>query len=322
MKHLASMLSVVFLSSCAIAVCAQDATPQATAEETPVETATAVTTDAGENTNVDEAAIRKAIDSYVEAFNQGDAKALAAHFGEQGEMVTPAGDTLRGRQQLEETFATYFQETKDAKIELQGTAVRLLSPSVAIETGVARVLVPDAEPSETEYEAIHVKTAEGWKIDSVREEESQVAAPSHYEQLKELEWMIGRWVDAEGGSAVQTSCRWTTNRNFLVRSFKVFVEDRVDFEGTQVIGWDPYNQAIRSWMFDSDGGFAVGRWSGAGGRWTVSSLNILPDGRRASATFIYELVDDNTVRFRSIGRQVDGELMPNLEPITVVRAAE
>jgi hypothetical protein len=184
------------------------------------------------------------------------------------------------------------------------------------------VLVPGAEPSETEYEAIHVKTAEGWKIDSIREEEAPAAAPSHYEQLKDLEWMIGRWVDAEGGSTVQTTCRWTTNRNFIVRSFKVLVEDHVDFEGTQVIGWDPYNQAIRSWMFDSDGGFAVGRWSGDGTRWTVHALHVLPDGRRASATMIYDVLDDNTVRFRSIGRQVDGELMPNIEPITVVRAAE
>jgi hypothetical protein len=37
---------------------------------------------------------------------------------------------------------------------------------------------------------------------------------------------------------------------------------------------------------------------------------------------IYDVLDENTVRFRSIGRQVDGELMPNIEPITVVRAAE
>jgi len=322
MKHLATTLSIFLVSSCAIAAYAQDATPEAPSEETPVETAAAETTDAEENVNADEAAIRKAIDSYVEAFNQGDAKALSAHFGEQGEMVTPAGDTLQGRQQLEEAFAAYFQETKDAKIELQDTAIRLLSPSVAIETGVARVLVPGAEPSETEYEAIHVKTAEGWKIDSVREEAAPVAAPSHYEQLQDLEWMIGRWVDAEGGSNVQISCRWTTHRNFLVRSFKVFVEDRVDFEGTQVIGWDPYNQAIRSWMFDSDGGFAVGRWSGGGERWTVHSLHVLPDGRRASATMIYDVLDENTVRFHSIGRQVDGELMPNIEPTTVVRAAE
>jgi uncharacterized protein (TIGR02246 family) len=270
--------------------------------------------------NEDEAAIRQAIDSYVKAFNQGDAKALAVHWTEQGRFLTPAGDELRGHKQLEEGFAAYFQDNAKAKIELAGTAIELLSPSVAVETGVARVLVPEQEPQETEYEAIHVKTAEGWKIDSVREQEAAAFPPSHYEQLKNLEWMIGKWVDAEENSTIETNCRWTTNQNFLVRSFKVYIQDRGDFAGTQVIGWDPHAQTIRSWMFDSDGGFGVGRWSSAANRWTVQALSILPDGRRASSTNIYDVVDEDTVQFQSIGRQVDGQLLPNIDPVTVVRA--
>lgn len=266
-----------------------------------------------------ETAIRAAIESYVAAFNKGDAKAVASHWSEQGEFVTPAGQRLRGRKQLEESFTAYFAETKDAKIELFDTSIRVASPNVALENGTARVVSPDAEPSVTVYKAIHVKTAEGWKIDSVREEEPASPPPSHYEQLKELEWMIGEWVDADENATIATSCRWSTNNNFLIRTFRVQVEDRIDFEGTQIIGWDPSAQTIRSWLFDSDGGFGAGRWSGGEGRWTVQSLNVLPDGRRASATAIHELVDENTVRFQTIGRQVDGELLPNIGPVTVVR---
>ncbi len=48
-------------------------------------------TEVATKANPEEAAIRKAIDSYVEAFNKADAKALAAHWGEQGEFTTPAG---------------------------------------------------------------------------------------------------------------------------------------------------------------------------------------------------------------------------------------
>ena len=36
----------------------------------------------------------------------------------------------------------------------------------------------------------------------------------------------------------------------------------------------------------------------------------------------YEPIDDRTVRFSSIGRQVDGELLPNIGPVTVVRDVE
>lgn len=266
-----------------------------------------------------ETAIRKAIDSYVAAFNKGDAKAVAAHWTEQGELVTPAGNELRGRQQLEKDFAAYFAETKNAKIELLDTSIKVVSPSVALENGTARVVSPDAEPTETIYKAIHVKTAEGWKIDSVREEDLPAPAPTHYEQLKDLEWMIGEWLDADENAAIETSCRWSTNNNFLIRSFRVNVQDRVDFEGTQVIGWDPAAQTIRSWLFDSDGGFGAGRWSGGDGRWTVQTLSVLPDGRRASATNIHEIIDENSFRFQSIGRQVNGELLPNIDPVTVVR---
>ena len=277
---------------------------------------------ADDSSQADEAAIRQAIASYTEAFNKGDAQGLAAHWSEQGQFVTPAGQTIKGRKQLEADFAAYFKETANAKLELNNTVVRLLSPSVAVETGMAIVVSPDLEPSETQYEAIHVRTAEGWKIDSLSEQQLASPPPSHHDQLQDLEWMIGSWVDADDNSSIETTCRWTRNQNFIVRSFKVIAVDGVDFEGTQIIGWDPNAQAIRSWMFDSDGGFGVGRWTSNGNRWTVTALNILPDGRRASATTVYDVVDSNTLRFQAIGRQVDGELLPNIGPVEIVRAAD
>lgn len=271
----------------------------------------------------DEAAILAAVDSYAEAFNKGDAKALAGHWTENGEFVTPAGNVLKGREALEEDFTAYFAENSGVKLELIETQIKMLSPHVASETGIARVILEGEAPSETSYEAIHVKTAEGWRIDSVKEDAPPETPPTHYEKLQALEWMIGTWVDnAEEGITIETTGRWTTNSNFIVRTFRVFIQDRVDFEGTQVVGWDPSIGAIRSWTFDSDGGFGVGRWSNSGSRWTVQALNVLPDGRRGSSTNIYDLLDENTIEFKSIGRQVDGELLPSIDTFTIVRAAE
>ncbi len=271
----------------------------------------------------DEAAILAAVDSYATTFNKGDAKALAAHWTENGEFVMPGGEVLKGRQALEEDFAAYFQENPDAKLELLETQIKMLSPHVASETGIARVIVEGQQPSETTYEAIHVKTPDGWRIDTVKEEAPPKAPPSHYEQLQALQWMIGTWVDnADEGTTVETTGRWTTNNNFIVRTFRVFIQDQVDFEGTQIVGWDPSSGAIRSWTFDSDGGFGVGRWSNSGNRWTVQALNVLPDGRRGSSTNIYDLLDEDTIEFKSIGRQVDGELLPSIKTFTIVRSAE
>ncbi len=263
--------------------------------------------------------IQRQIDSYVQAFNSGDAEAVAKHWTKEGEFLTSGGTLLEGYDALKNGFAKYFSETKSAKLELIEPQIEILSPSIARETGTTRVIAPEQEPSDTSYEAMYVKTPEGWKLDSVREQPESSPAPSHYEQLQALEWMVGTWVDESSEMQVETTCRWTTNQNFLVRSFKVYSEAGINFEGTQVIGWDPSTERIRSWMFDSDGGFGTGVWSENGNGWTVHKLNILPDGKRASATHMYAQLDDNSLEFRSVGRQVDGELLPSVAPITVVR---
>jgi hypothetical protein len=107
--------------------------------------------------------------------------------------------------------------------------------------------------------------------------------------------------------------------NFLTRSFAVSVEDRIDMEGTQVIGWDPAEEVIRSWLFDSDGGFGVAAWKQNGDSWTIQSVQVLADGRKASSVYLLTRIDDDTFSWGSRSREVDGEILPNINPITVVR---
>lgn len=266
----------------------------------------------------DETAIRNAVKSYAESFNKADAGGVAAHWSEQGEFITPAGLHLKGREAIQQEFAAYFEETKDAKVEIAEPTIEFLSPHVARETGTATVLVPDGQPHVTDYEAIHVKTGDAWKMDSVHEVEPEVV-PSNYHRLSELEWMIGQWVDADEEGVVETRCEWTKNQNFILRSFQVAIADRIELEGTQIIGWDPIRQAIRSWVFDSDGGFGVGVWSREGNQWTVRSLHVTQAGEQASAINIMTYVDGDKFTFKSVGREVNGEVQPNIDEVTVVR---
>jgi uncharacterized protein (TIGR02246 family) len=268
--------------------------------------------------SADEQAIRAAIQSYVDAFNKQDAKAVASHWTETGEFITPGGSELKGREAIQKEFEGYFADGEGATVEVAETEIRFLSPGVAAEEGTALVLRPDETPDETAYVAIHVKTTDGWKMDSVREQ-AQVRPQSHYDQLKQLEWMIGEWVDADDEVAIETSCRWTKNNNFILRSFKVVAEDRIDLEGSQIIGWDPAANTIRSWMFDSEGGFGVGAWTRNGDRWTVRTLQVLASGERASAINVMTYVDDDTFTIRSTSREVDGEIMPGIPETRVVR---
>jgi hypothetical protein len=74
-------------------------------------------------------------------------------------------------------------------------------------------------------------------------------------------------------------------------------------------------------MFDSDGGFGGGTWSKHDNSWVVKFSQVLPDGCKASATNIYTQVDSNTITWKSIGRKVDGEFLPNVEEVKMVRKA-
>ena len=73
-------------------------------------------------------------------------------------------------------------------------------------------------------------------VDRVTEKANE-EAPSHAEQLKPLEWMIGRWVDKDDKVDITTDCQWTKNRNFINRSFTVVADGEISLSGMQIVGW-------------------------------------------------------------------------------------
>ena len=120
----------------------------------------------------DEAAIRKAVESYVAAFNQGDAKALAAMWSPEAVYTNPlSGEQVVGREAIEQQFAGIFADAKGAKLEAKTDSIRFISPSVAVEHGTAKVITAEQTPEETEYTAIYVKRDAQWLLDRVTEEE-------------------------------------------------------------------------------------------------------------------------------------------------------
>jgi uncharacterized protein (TIGR02246 family) len=267
----------------------------------------------------DEAAIRKAVESYTAAFNQGDAKALAALWSPEAVYTNPlSGEQVVGRAEIEKQFTAIFADAKGAKLEAKTDAIRFVSPNVAVEEGKAKVIRPDQEPEDSEYTAVYVKRDGQWLLDRVTEEDVPIVT-SHYEQLKELEWMIGAWVDQDRQNRIETTCQWTKNQNFITRCFVVSISDRIEMAGMQIVGWDPAAKQIRSWVFDSDGGFGEGLWSKKGNRWYVQATGTLPDGRQSSSVNIFTYVDNDTFTWQSINRQAGGELLPNVDEVVVVR---
>src|SRR5687768_1076341 len=59
----------------------------------------------------EQAAIRAAVKSYVEAYNRGDAKAVADHWSEAGQWVSPSGEKHSGKEAIAKALAALFEES-------------------------------------------------------------------------------------------------------------------------------------------------------------------------------------------------------------------
>jgi uncharacterized protein (TIGR02246 family) len=275
--------------------------------------------------SADEAAIRANAQKFVEAYNRRDSQTMSKMWSPEAVYMDPTtGEGVVGREKIAKQFDYAFAGAEDAKLAVNIASIEFVSPNVAIEKGTALVTYSNGKPEETDYTAVHIKRGGQWLLDRVSESdkaEPPEPPPSNYEHLKELEWMIGSWVDADeaAGVSVQTDCEWTKNRNFITRSFAVVIGDQVDMAGMQIVGWDPAAKQIRSWVFDSDGGFAEGTWTRDGDEWNIRAVGTLPDGRKTSAVNTLKYVDDDSCTWQSVNRAVDGEILPNVGEVLIVR---
>ena len=273
---------------------------------------------AGEEPSQVESAIRKTIDSYVEAFNKGDAEALAAHWTKDGDYITATGESFSGQDKLKTAFKAFFKDNQGITIEVNPVAIYVEGPDKVIEEGLATTSRSGEESETTRYVTAYVKENGNWKIASVREVFPVGASPNQ-DKLKPLEWMIGDWVDEDESGKLETTCYWSTDGNFIVRSFAVSVGGVETFGGKQIIGWDPAAEQIRSWVFDTNGGFGEATWSKRDKSWYVNSALVLNTGEKASSINILTPVDENSFTWQATSREVGGMPLPQTAKVTVVR---
>ncbi len=159
-------------------------------------------------------------------------------------------------------------------------------------------------------------------VDSSIERTSQVVegeVTASENPLKELAWMVGDWIDDLEKANIESSVKWSKNGAFLIHSFRVSNLAAEPHSGMQVIAWDPAEKRIRSWTFDSRGGFGEESWSRFEDRWSIRKRFTLPDGGRASAVQVMTRVGDDIFRWKAVNRVIDGSLQPDIDEVTVVR---
>jgi uncharacterized protein (TIGR02246 family) len=269
-----------------------------------------------------EQAVRKTSAAMTEAMNKHDLDGMLAYWAPDADYIDESGKVTRGHDALKARFKTWLTEVKGSKIGGKIYSVKFLRPEVALEDGEVETTSADGERVANRYAVVWVKSGDKWLISSARDLPAEVEeVPSlTYPQLKPLEWMVGDWVNEAG--TVQVKCKWAPNKSFLLMEYEVKREGEDSLLVTQRVGWDPVNELVRSWVFDSTGGWGEGYWQRDGNKWVVGASAILADGGVGGSTNIYEFKDENTVLYRSVDRDIDGQPIADVEAKFVRKTAK
>jgi uncharacterized protein (TIGR02246 family) len=268
--------------------------------------------------SADEQAIRKAVVAFVEQYNAHKADAVAALFAPDARMVLRDGSELNGRDEIKQSLEEAFRASPKAAISVVVESLRFLTPDVAVEEGFTSSF-PDGETltARSRYTVAHLKKDGKWLMQSARVVEEQ--SLSAYGELLPLEWLVGEWIDEGRTETVEATFRWDDNKSFLLEEFQVIRDGAVVMKGTQRIGWDPQARQIRSWTFDSAGGFGEAVWTPVGDdEWVVKAKAITADGTSASATRKLTRAAADRVIWTATDRLAGDDQLPDLA-VTMVR---
>jgi len=269
----------------------------------------------------EEAAIRKQDEAFSAAFNKGDLEGLMALWTQDAEFIREDGKVVRGRAAIRDMLAGSLKRSKGHQHSIEMRTLRFIKPDVALEEASVSLKAPDGTVETGPYATVWVKQGGKWLLSSVRDLPDQPAAADEgkaatYPHLKQLSWMVGEWTDKKG--EVTVSCKWAPNQSFIVQEFTVRRPGAREVSVLQRIGWDAVRQQLRSWVFDSRGGYSVGSWQREGNTWIVASEGSLPDGRTGTANNRYRFINNDTFTWSSHDREVDEQPMPDVD-VTYIR---
>lgn len=257
---------------------------------------------------------------FLNAYAKRDAKAIGELFTTDAEFFDEFGELTQGRAAIVAMFQDVFQSTPETTIEaMQIERIRRITDHVALEEGyVVSSESPNAPRYRSRYVALHTKGDDGvYRINTLKSRSRE--SIDRGEHLAQLSWMLGEWVNEDANSVVHTTCDWSADGNYLLREFTIQTHDGREMSGVQRIGWDPARKKLRSWTFDSEGGFFTGLWTQDGSQWLLTSAGVTAGGDTVTATSVYTRVDAEMVTWSYRSLIVGGEVKRDLDKVTMVK---
>jgi uncharacterized protein (TIGR02246 family) len=264
----------------------------------------------------DTEAIVKSSRDFESAFANGDAKAVASLWTDQGECEDANGEVVRGQGAIEKAYAETFKDKKQGKLEVEIQSIRFPSRDSAIEEGFLRH-IPNGQglPSSTLYTATHVREDGKWRIAVSRE------YGGGQDRLGDLAFLIGKWQGGPKGQESSLAFEKDPLGPFIVGAFTRQVDGKTVGQGTMRIGLDVQRGQIRSWHFDADGGQGQCLWLRDGNTWVLDAIGETGDGTNTAAVNMLSRLSADEITWRSIDRVVGGKPLPDTNPVKLKRVA-
>ena len=266
--------------------------------------------------DADKQAVDKLVKDQIQAFNSRDAAALAANFTDDAEYLRNDGDPVRGRDAIQKGYADFFKTLKGkTTVEAQMDNLRFPAADTAVSEVTLRLKNDQGDLVSSSWRnTLAVREGGKWKVAMVQEWDRDT---SFDDGLKDLDWLIGTWrMDTKDREAT-TTYEWDENKTFIRGKYSVKQAGKPAESGTQMFGKDNADGGIRSWVFQSDGGFGDGLWTRDGKKWTVDFSGVTADGKKLAATVVYVRVDPDTFTWQATQQTVDGEPIADTQPIRV-----
>src|SRR5262245_38104955 len=260
--------------------------------------------------NSDEQTLRHMIAAFAAAFNKGDLSAIGGAWAEDAEYIDESGKQIKGREAIVAMFKKAASEAKGSKMELKVTSVRMLKGDVALLDGASTQTAADGTVDEGRFTSVWFKTDGKWMIRSARDLPADATTVGTESALKELQWLIGEW-EAEKG-AVNVTSKWGLGKAFLLQEYKI-KEGEGELQVMQLVGFDPLTGQVKSWTFDSRGGYGEGLWKREGNSWVGQTAGVLPGGQTGNAVNVIRYVDAKSMVFQTRDREVGGQPLPDAE---------
>lgn len=263
--------------------------------------------------------VRAVLISLEQAFATKTLEKVIALFSENAIFVDQSGEETQGREPLRNRFAVLFQQETIPVIGLHPESVRFPAAGVASIVGVVSRKRGSSHLPATRFTMLMVQENSKWQISEVTE--TIIQSAQFEDRLAELDWMIGEWRVIKADVNARMNVEWAAGKKFILAKTTITKPDKTEQIDTQVIGWDPQNNRIISWHFDSNGGYGSGAWSKRPDKdeWSVEVSGVGADGSTTRATNVFYLKSPGEFSWQSVNRSQNDAPVADTEALTVQR---